>query len=65
VRSEAIFRIHAALELKSRLMPLLSRLPRWCTDLVYRLFVRFRYRLFGKLDVCPVPPPEQRDRFLS
>jgi predicted DCC family thiol-disulfide oxidoreductase YuxK len=64
LRSDAIFRIYAALELKSRLMPWMRRLPRWCTDLAYRLFVRFRYRIFGRLDVCPVPSAEQRDRFL-
>lgn len=64
LRSEAIFRIYAALELKSRLTPWMRRLPRWGMDLAYRLFVRFRYRIFGKLDACPVPSAKQRDRFL-
>jgi len=64
LRSEALFRIHAALELRSRWVPLVRRLPRWCTDLAYGLFVRFRYRLFGKLAACPLPPPELRGRFL-
>src|SRR5215468_7406206 len=38
LRSEAIFRIYAALEVKSRLMSWLRLLPRSCTDLGYRLF---------------------------
>jgi predicted DCC family thiol-disulfide oxidoreductase YuxK len=33
-------------------------------DVAYRLVARTRYRTFGKYDVCPVPPPEVRDRFL-
>jgi predicted DCC family thiol-disulfide oxidoreductase YuxK len=64
LRSEAIFRIYAALEVKSRLTSWLRLLPRSCTDLGYRLFGHVRYRLFGKLDSCSIPPPEQRDRFL-
>jgi predicted DCC family thiol-disulfide oxidoreductase YuxK len=26
---------------------------------------RFRYRAFGKLEACPVPPREWRDRFVD
>ena len=25
---------------------------------------RFRYRIFGRFDACPVPTPEERSRFL-
>jgi len=34
-------------------------------DLLYRLFARYRYRLFGKLDACAVPSPADRARFLD
>jgi len=34
-------------------------------DMVYDLVARTRYRTFGKYDVCPVPPPAVRDRFLD
>jgi predicted DCC family thiol-disulfide oxidoreductase YuxK len=64
LRSEAIFRIYATLELKSRPTSWLLLLPRSWTDLGYRLFGHVRYRLFGKLDACSIPSPEQRDRFL-
>ena len=64
LRSEAIFRIYVALEVKSRLTSWLRLLPRSWTDLGYRLFGHLRYRLFGKLDACSVPSAEQRDRFL-
>lgn len=39
-------------------------LPSALRDVGYRLVARTRYRTFGKYDVCPVPPPEVRDRFL-
>jgi predicted DCC family thiol-disulfide oxidoreductase YuxK len=34
-------------------------------DMVYGLVARTRYRTFGKHDVCPVPAPAVRDRFLD
>jgi predicted DCC family thiol-disulfide oxidoreductase YuxK len=34
-------------------------------DAVYGVVARVRYRLFGRFDVCAVPPPEWRQRFLE
>src|SRR5262249_21150533 len=45
LRSEAIFRIYAALEVKSDLTSWLRLLPLWWTDFGYRLFGHVRYRL--------------------
>ena len=39
-------------------------IPRSIRDYLYRLFARNRYRLFGKKEVCMVPTPEVRKRFL-
>ena len=39
--------------------------PRPIRDLFYRLFAKYRYRLFGKKDVCMMPTPELRERFLA
>ena len=44
---------------------LLRWLPRVLRDLPYRLFVKLRYRVFGRLDACPIPTPEQASRFLA
>jgi predicted DCC family thiol-disulfide oxidoreductase YuxK len=38
--------------------------PESIRDWFYKLFARYRYRLFGKTDVCMVPTPEVRERFL-
>lgn len=39
--------------------------PAFIRDFFYRLFARYRYRLFGKKDVCMMPTPEIRERFVS
>jgi len=39
--------------------------PRSARDFFYRLFARNRYRLFGKKEVCMMPTPEIKARFLS
>jgi predicted DCC family thiol-disulfide oxidoreductase YuxK len=42
----------------------LGWVPRGLRDLGYRLVARFRYRLFGRLDACPIPTASERNRFL-
>ena len=39
--------------------------PRPIRDWAYRLFARYRYRLFGRKDQCMLPTPEVRARFLT
>ncbi|CAN5376180.1 thiol-disulfide oxidoreductase DCC family protein [soil metagenome] len=39
--------------------------PAFIRDFVYKTFAKNRYRLFGKKDVCMIPTPEVRERFLS
>jgi predicted DCC family thiol-disulfide oxidoreductase YuxK len=38
--------------------------PGFVLDLGYRLIARIRYRIWGKVDACELPSPEQRARFL-
>ena len=40
-------------------------LPRVARDMLYDFVARNRYRVFGKLKACPVPPPGLRERFLG
>ena len=40
-------------------------IPASVRDLVYGAVARTRYRTFGRYDVCPIPPPEWRNRFLK
>lgn len=34
-------------------------------DFFYRLFAKYRYKMFGKQEACMMPTPEVRDRFLA
>jgi predicted DCC family thiol-disulfide oxidoreductase YuxK len=40
-------------------------IPAPLRDWLYDRFANARYRVFGKYDACPVPPPEVRARFLD
>ena len=39
--------------------------PRFIRDVVYRFIAHNRYRWFGKQDVCMIPTPTLRKRFLD
>lgn len=38
--------------------------PKPIRDLAYRIFAKYRYRMFGRQDACMMPTPEIRARFL-
>lgn len=44
--------------------PLLA-IPSFLRDLFYKLFASFRYKLFGKLNACRIPSPEEQTRFID
>ena len=39
--------------------------PAVIRDWFYKLFAKYRYRLFGKKEVCMIPTPDVRERFLA
>jgi predicted DCC family thiol-disulfide oxidoreductase YuxK len=43
----------------------MSLFPAPLRNIVYDMVARKRYRTFGKYDVCPMPPPAVRERFLD
>lgn len=44
---------------------LIQLIPRPLRDAAYDLVARRRYRWFGRQEVCALPSPAQRDRFLD
>lgn len=48
-----------------RILVVLRVLPAFLLNPGYALMARFRYRLFGRLDACPIPAPEDRAKFLA
>lgn len=65
VRSDAALRVAAYLGGWWKLLLIFRIFPRAVRDFFYDTFARYRYRLFGKYDSCPVPSPEVRSRFIE
>ena len=63
-RSDAVFRITARLGRVPAWMTWAARLPRWLTDLGYRVVARSRHHLSSALGACPLPSDATRARFL-
>ena len=63
--SEGLLRAIIGLGGPWRLLAPLLLVPRAVRDPLYRAFARNRYRWFGKAEVCRVPTPELRARFLD
>jgi predicted DCC family thiol-disulfide oxidoreductase YuxK len=65
LRSSAALRVLAQLGAGWRMLArALAWIPAPARDLAYGAFARRRYRLFGRLDACPLPTPEWKARFL-
>ena len=43
----------------------LRAVPRWLRNWGYNLIARNRYRIFGKIDSCPLPSEKDRRKFLD
>jgi predicted DCC family thiol-disulfide oxidoreductase YuxK len=65
LRSTAALRVARGLKFPWPLAFVLVVVPRPLRDWVYDIVARNRYRWFGRRDVCMVPTPELRARFLS
>jgi predicted DCC family thiol-disulfide oxidoreductase YuxK len=64
--SDAIRRVLGELGFGWRMLAALPMvLPRGLRDRLYRVIARNRYRWFGRHDVCLIPTPAQRERFLT
>ncbi len=48
-----------------RVLGLLRVLPAFLLNFGYAVVARLRYRLFGKLDACPIPSPATKHKFLD
>ena len=65
LRSSAVFELLARVGGPWRMLGWLRWLPVPVTDFGYAMFARVRYRVFGRIDACRVPEPEERARFLA
>ena len=64
-QSSAAIRICKYLDGGWKLFYGLMIIPKFFRDLLYNIIARNRYKWFGKKDVCMIPTPELRTRFLD
>lgn len=64
-RSDAVLRLSRHLPAPWRWGAVFIVVPRALRDAVYKLIARNRYRWFGRSEVCRMPTPELRARFLK
>ena len=64
-KSRAALRIARGMDAPWPLLWPLAIVPSRMADVFYDLVAKNRYRIFGKLDACMIPPPEVRARFLT
>lgn len=64
-KSTAALQIAKHLDGFWKLLAILRIIPAFMRDPFYNWFAANRYRWFGKQEVCKIPTPEERARFLS
>jgi predicted DCC family thiol-disulfide oxidoreductase YuxK len=64
-KAGAVLRVLGALNRPWSWLAPLAHLPKPVLDFGYDRVARNRYRFFGRSDVCMIPPPEVRSRFLD
>jgi len=64
IKSDAVLRIFKHLDGMWFILYYLIYIPRPIRNFVYDLVANNRYRWFGKKDVCMLPTPELKKRFL-
>lgn len=65
VKSDAALRLSKHMDGIWKIGSVFLIIPRFVRNAVYDLIAKYRYRWFGKKDVCWLPKPEWKDRFLD
>ena len=65
IRTTAALRIARKLKGAWRYFYGFSIVPAFVRDVFYKLFAKYRYKMFGKQEACMMPTPEIRERFLA
>ncbi len=65
IKSSAVLEILKDMPIGWRLLLIGIILPKFIRDWLYDVIAKYRYRIFGKKDECPIPPKDVQDRFLG
>ena len=63
--SSAALRICQYLSLPWRMATIFLILPPFIRDLLYKTIAKYRYKIFGKRDLCRIPTEEEKKFFLD
>lgn len=64
-RSDAVLHIAAKMDGAWSWLWIFRIIPRFFRDPLYDLVARFRYKMFGKKDVCMIPTAELKKQFVT
>jgi len=64
IKSDAALMIAAELGGVYKILSFMRIIPKFIRDFFYDIIARNRYRWFGKKDVCRIPTPELKSKFL-
>ena len=64
IYSTAVLRIAGYLGYPWKLLLVFLLLPRLFRDPFYKVFAKYRFRVFGRLDTCRIPDAKDMSRFL-
>ena len=65
IKSYAILEVLKDLPIGWKLFRIGIILPKIIRDYLYDFVAKYRYRIFGKKDECPIPTNDVQDRFLA
>ena len=63
--SDAIIRIVREFGYPWKLFSILRWVPKFIRDAGYRFIAKIRYRVFGQLDKCWIPPENEKEKFIT
>ena len=64
-KSTAALMIAKALSGPIKIFSPLIVFPKFLRDLIYNLVARYRYKIFGKREICRIPTEEEKSKFLN
>lgn len=64
IQSQAIIEISKKLNAPYAWLRFIKFIPRPIRDAGYKLFAKYRYKLFGKKETCRMPTPQEKQKFL-
>lgn len=65
IKSDAVLEIFRRLGMPWRILSYFSFLPKNLRDFLYQIVSKYRYKLFGKKDVCSLPDVKHKERILK